>query len=982
MTWFLDQGTRLAGLPQPLDTRLPSMGEQFSLGMTAARIENNSWGRKQGFEADLATEMARALGSTDANDIRPQTPDEWKTYGTHAGLGGTGFDMTQFLVDRMAQLQQFDPGRVGNLPTTRAAFDAEVTRRRQAELDETRKLMGAGDAPITQAIGGFAGQATDETQLPFLALGGPEGGVLWSLGREAALGALGAAATIPKQQTVAADLGTEAPDVGGQIATGAGIGLAFGAAGQAIGAGLRYAGIRRAAEAAQRPAGVDPLDHGGQIDRTQAALQSGDGSAAAPWKPNPAMAPFADPAVQNLKRLVMQAEGAGYDTVYGGSVLQPPRPLTRMSVDDVLQWQAKNNAAGSPSSAAGAFQIMPETLRWLKQEMHLTGGEPFDQDLQDRMFVALAKRRGLDAWRAGSLDNASFGNQLAQEWASLPVLDGAGAGLSHYEGDGLNHATISSDAFAAALGGENVVPALRPRPGSGLAGAIVPGDATVGLPGEVVSPAGTRVPVRYEVLDLSALKPATGDLQPRDRSQPWSAEQIHQIAATLDPARLMPSPEADRGAPIVGPDGIVESGNGRVAAIARAVTEHPDRYAAYEQAVRDAFPVPQDVQHPVLVARRTGDMTLDQRLAWVRENNTAAVARMASPVQARADAGWLTGPVWDAYQPGAALTAPENAPFLRGVLAAFPQAERAAMYGADGRINAGGLRRIREALFARAFDAPDLLRAAAEGTRPQTEALLRLLQDVAPDWAAFRAMIDAGYVRPEFDLTAPLLEAARLIARLRGEGTDGQGIVTALREALAQGDLFGGRDPLTEAVIGAFYKGGRARPAEATREILGRYMTDAAKLGRADMADLLDGAVTPRDVLQGAIDAFDRKEPFAPAPLEATAAVPAAPLSPPSDYAEGARSPAAVRADDLMEERLTAAPAKAAPDGAIPPPETPAMAQQATGPAPLPDDVPIPLTGAEDAADRTLATEADLMAGIEADRLLTTVLDTCRMGRR
>jgi ddrB-like ParB superfamily domain len=56
-------------------------------------------------------------------------------------------------------------------------------------------------------------------------------------------------------------------------------------------------------------------------------------------------------------------------------------------------------------------------------------------------------------------------------------------------------------------------------------------------------------------------------LQPRERDRAAAQAQVRNIASNLDPERLGYSAEADRGAPIVGSDGMVESGNGRVLAL-------------------------------------------------------------------------------------------------------------------------------------------------------------------------------------------------------------------------------------------------------------------------------------------------------------------------------------------------------------------------------------------------------------------------------
>ena len=123
--------------------------------------------------------------------------------------------------------------------------------------------------------------------------------------------------------------------------------------------------------------------------------------------------------------------------------------------------------------------------------------------------------------------------------------------------------------------------------------------------GQVTAGDNTTIDVTYEVVDLASLTRASGDMQPRDRSRGTSDAWISDTAARLDPAQLMPSPTADRGAPIVGPDNVIESGNGRYGAIERAYEYHPDRASAYRAQIEAAgYAVPDGVKRPILVARR------------------------------------------------------------------------------------------------------------------------------------------------------------------------------------------------------------------------------------------------------------------------------------------------------------------------------------------------------------------------------------------
>jgi hypothetical protein len=107
-------------------------------------------------------------------------------------------------------------------------------------------------------------------------------------------------------------------------------------------------------------------------------------------------------------------------------------------------------------------------------------------------------------------------------------------------------------------------------------------------PGKVFTSGGHEVGVRYEVVeadslvasqraDLSPNPDYPAALQPRDRTRAASAEQVNEIAARLNPERLGPSPEAATGAPVVGPDNVIESGNGRWLALKRAyANDAPD----------------------------------------------------------------------------------------------------------------------------------------------------------------------------------------------------------------------------------------------------------------------------------------------------------------------------------------------------------------------------------------------------------------------
>ena len=154
---------------------------------------------------------------------------------------------------------------------------------------------------------------------------------------------------------------------------------------------------------------------------------------------------------------------AGYDSYSGYAAAPPPRPLTHLSVAEVLDWQDSIDAA-SRSEAAGRYQIMEDTLRdYLVPTLGLTGRERFTPAFQDRLGAALLARRGWDPNRRYSETGLiRLGNALAREWAALPRLSGPGAGRSAYhQTPGVRNRALTSPAtFLAALRDPGTAPRI------------------------------------------------------------------------------------------------------------------------------------------------------------------------------------------------------------------------------------------------------------------------------------------------------------------------------------------------------------------------------------------------------------------------------------------------------------------------------------------------------------------------------------------
>lgn len=376
----------------------------------------------------------------------------------------------------------------------------------------------------------------------------------------------------------------------------------------------------------------------------------------------------------------------------------------------------------------------------------------------------------------------------------------------------------------------------------------------------VITPNGSRVAVRPEVVELADLVRATGALQVRDRSTASSAAQIEDIALNLDPARLMPNIDVSQGAPLVGPDNVVDSGNGRVAAIRRAAEAYPERYAAYRQALDEAGYSTEGFQNPVLISRRTTDLSPEARARFNAEANASTTARLSAVELARMDRDAIMAPgVLDALGEGP-TTAAGNRAFVDRFLNQLPQNERGALVDAEGRtLSADGARRVENALVAAAYGDIDagVIRRFAEATDDNTRSIVGAMADVAGKWAHLRQAVMRGEIGPEFDPTTELTEALRNISRWREQAArEKRATSTVIREGMGQIDMFTG-DMSIEAkfLIRAMFNNDHFAVAVGRDRLaarLGNVIDEAFNLGRPSLFGD-DLAVTKGEMLRNAL---------------------------------------------------------------------------------------------------------------------------------
>lgn len=369
-------------------------------------------------------------------------------------------------------------------------------------------------------------------------------------------------------------------------------------------------------------------------------------------------------------------------------------------------------------------------------------------------------------------------------------------------------------------------------------------------PHDVAVANGTSVRVVPTVVEASALKTSADAgydqaLQPRNRARAASGMQVNDIARNLNPARLGVSSEADRGAPIVGGDRMVESGNGRVLAIRQAYAENGEAAKRYREWLRAQGVDVSQYREPVLVRERVTAMSPEERKAFTVAANQGATLSLSAQERALADARILNPDVLGLIREPGDLGAAANRDFVRAFMQSVPASERGALVTAGGELSAEGLTRVRNAVLGKAYGDSPILARMAESTSDDVRSISRGLMEAAPEWAQLRARIAAGEVPAGMDITGDLVDAVQRTARIRSRG---QG----LDDAMAQTDAFGQQSPSSQTLQRLFYDadGRKAASSAQIGQALRHYAQEAAKVDAAPGLALGLPEVSAADVLK------------------------------------------------------------------------------------------------------------------------------------
>lgn len=333
---------------------------------------------------------------------------------------------------------------------------------------------------------------------------------------------------------------------------------------------------------------------------------------------------------------------------------------------------------------------------------------------------------------------------------------------------------------------------------------------------------GNKIKTQYALVDASNLitshDPSSGkvnakfpqELQPRDRSRSTSMQWVQKISKDIDPEQLGGSRRADSGAPIIGDDGIVESGNGRTMALLLAYQNgYADDYRDWLEETASYFNInPNEVskmKQPVLVRVRQSDV---DRAAFAVEANQDDKLGMTATEKAKADEARITPDLISKLKGDGDLTSIENADFIKGFLTSLGTNEAAQYITSNKRPTQSLIARVQAALFSKAYNDDRLLEMSADTTDPEIKNILNGLNGAVSEFIKMRQS-DKDSGRDTGDkATKTIIDAINMFKEVKEKGL-------TLENYLKQIDMF--NQPKDDVVN--------------TAKLLNKYNRSGKKLG-------------------------------------------------------------------------------------------------------------------------------------------------------
>lgn len=367
-----------------------------------------------------------------------------------------------------------------------------------------------------------------------------------------------------------------------------------------------------------------------------------------------------------------------------------------------------------------------------------------------------------------------------------------------------------------------------------------------------IVPAGditTSHDMNYAVNDLY---PA--EYQPRDRNRPQMRGQVEKMTKGMKPELLAESQFVNEGAPVVNNSGVVLNGNGRVMAVQKAYKGLTDAHKKSAKAYKDYLVsiapslgiAPEKVQsmaHPVLVRQAADDADTSAII-----NSTEGGAKLGGAEQAKADADRLKLSTLEQFVDNGTgeFMNPSNREFRRAAASdVFSDAEGNSVFNEKGDLSPTGAFRIRNAIFAKAYNDNYLLTQLSEATDNNSKNIMNAMIAAAPEVAKVNEGIKNGALYPDYDISDVITKTAKTIMSLRNEGKP-------LSFHLQETDLFSQGESEAERLVLEFIERNKFK----SRTIADMYKGACDRIfavGSPKQSKLFDSKEAPRISLENII---------------------------------------------------------------------------------------------------------------------------------
>ncbi len=290
-----------------------------------------------------------------------------------------------------------------------------------------------------------------------------------------------------------------------------------------------------------------------------------------------------------------------------------------------------------------------------------------------------------------------------------------------------------------------------------------------------------NIPAQYKLVSaddvISSDMPAyPQQYQPRNRNRLGMVAQVEDMSNQLNPSAVVDQTgNVNMGAPVINSKGVVLNGNGRTMAIRKAYSKGNKSAQAYKQYLKDNAeklgldPTAVDkIKNPMIVRQVADDAPIEDII-----HSTAGGSRMSASEQAKSDAKKIRTATLDKYKKENPpdLSAPSNRAFVKSILDDITtDADRNAMYTESGQITKEAIRRVQDALFARAYGDDSLLNRMTESTDDNIRIVSKVMLQCAPKVAKLKEGQEHGDFYSEYDVSNVITQAAKDLIEARDAG--------------------------------------------------------------------------------------------------------------------------------------------------------------------------------------------------------------------